>query len=71
MNVMCPRCETICAVQVHEAYENGQRVWGVFHCEHCAFSWRDSEPVTTIDPRRRPRWAQLTNVDLSKLPRLF
>ena len=67
----CPRCETAGAQQVHEGRENGQRLWAAFHCSHCAFSWRDSEPATTIDPRKRPAWAQLKNADLGKLRRLF
>lgn len=71
MSAICPRCETAGAVQVYEAHENGQRIWGAFHCGHCAFSWRDSEPATTIDPRKRPAWAQLKNVDLGKLRRLL
>lgn len=71
MSAICPRCETPGAALMHEAQENGQRVWSAFHCGHCAFSWRDSEPATTIDPRKRPAWAQLKNADLGKLRRLF
>jgi hypothetical protein len=71
MSANCPRCETAGAQQVYEGRENGQRIWAVFHCDHCAFSWRDSEPASTIDPRKRPAWAQLKNVDLGKLRRLF
>lgn len=34
MSVPCPRCETAGAQQVHEAHENGQRLWAAFHCGH-------------------------------------
>jgi C4-type Zn-finger protein len=68
---ICPRCEERRIVQVHEGHEQGKRVWGVWHCDHCAFTWRDSEPASTIDPRKRPGWSQLKGVDLSRLRQLF
>lgn len=71
MSQVCPRCESSNVVQVFEAKDAGQRLWGAFHCSHCAFSWRDSEPEVSIDPKKRPAWAQLKNVELSKLRRLF
>lgn len=71
MSTICPRCETPDARLMHEAQESGRRLWSVLHCAHCAFTWRDSEPATTIDPLKRPKWAQLKGVDLVGLRRLF
>lgn len=71
MSVVCPRCESPDTQAMHEGHEQGQRLWTVHHCGACAFTWRDSEPATTIDPLKRPKWAQLKGVDLGRLRRLF
>lgn len=56
----CPRCQ---ASQAHlrEEYqgrEGGKVIWRVYHCERCAFTWRDSEPAATIDNKQREAWFQ-------------
>lgn len=71
MNTTCPRCETANGRMMYEGREAGRLLWSAYHCGHCAFSWRDSEPATTIDPAKRPKWAQLKDADLSRLRRLF
>ncbi len=71
MSEICPRCETRSATRVHSGHEQGKKVWEVWHCGHCAFTWRDSESPAVIDPSQRPRWAQLTGVDLDRLRQLF
>lgn len=65
MTKLCPRCEAETTKQVHAGLENGAVLWRVFHCDHCAFTWRDSEPEASINPKRRPEWAQLKDVDLN------
>ena len=63
----CPRCAVANAAPMHVGSENGQPLWTVWHCAACAYTWRDSEPAETIDPRKRPAWAQLQGVDLNSL----
>lgn len=71
MTEICPRCEEQHIQLVHEGREQGQRVWGVWHCTHCAFTWRDTEAALVINARQRPAWAQLKGVDLGRLRQLF
>ena len=47
----CPRCR---ADRSHcrkewEGAESGKRVWTVWHCLRCSFTWRDSEPARSTD----------------------
>ena len=56
---------------MHEGLEDGKPLWAVWHCNQCAFTWRDSEPATSIDPAKRPAWAQLDVADLGRLRRLL
>lgn len=63
----CPRCESTTVALMHQGEERGERLWSIWHCHHCAFTWRDSEPPVSIDPGRRPSWAQLEGVDLNAL----
>jgi C4-type Zn-finger protein len=64
---ICPRCETDKTAQMRQGKEHGKVIWSVWHCHHCAFTWRDSEPAASIDPAQRPAWAQLKGVDLNTL----
>ena len=67
MNTICPRCESDQTSLLHTGLENNKPLWRVFHCHHCAFTWRDSEPEESINPAKRPDWAQLKGVDLENL----
>lgn len=52
---ICPRCHAGVTVTDYEARVAGQIVWTIFRCGKCAFSWRSSEPETTIGLDRRDR----------------
>ncbi|MBB5547695.1 non-oxidative hydroxyarylic acid decarboxylases subunit D [Paraburkholderia fungorum] len=67
MNPPCPRCESQAAALMHQGIDNGERVWSIWHCSRCAFTWRDSEPPESIDLRKRAAWSQLKGVDLTRL----
>ena len=71
MTEPCPRCEGGATKPVHAGLEGGAILWQVFHCDHCAFTWRDSEPESSINPRRRPEWAQLKGIDLNKFKQII
>ncbi|MFZ2628458.1 MAG: non-oxidative hydroxyarylic acid decarboxylases subunit D [Rugosibacter sp.] len=67
MSTNCPRCASAKTAQMHVGMENGQPLWTVWHCQSCAYTWRDSEPAASIDPQSRPAWAQLQGVDFDSL----
>lgn len=66
----CPRCQSDekHLRSEYEGRENGELLWTVYHCERCAFSWRDSEPAESIDYARRESWFQVDADDLDKYP---
>jgi hypothetical protein len=48
----CPRCqaeENKIRTEHKGLNAKGELVWTIFNCESCAFTWRDSEPASTID----------------------
>ena len=52
----CPRCQAIpdeVRTEHRGLNADGELVWTIFHCTSCAFSWRDSEPATSIDFKKR------------------
>ena len=55
----CPRCAGERNRLEREGREDGRVLWRVFHCERCAFTWRDSEPAASIDPNERDPWFQV------------
>jgi vanillate/4-hydroxybenzoate decarboxylase subunit D len=44
----CPRCQKDKIRIEHKGYHNERLIWTICYCESCSFSWRDSEPETTI-----------------------
>jgi Zn ribbon nucleic-acid-binding protein len=67
MSVQCPRCDSSDTAEVYAGKEDNVILWHVYHCNSCAFTWRDTEPAVTIDPKQRPSWARLKGVDLGSL----
>jgi hypothetical protein len=61
----CPRClaDKKSVRLEHSAARDGVQLWSVLHCTRCSFTWRTSEPPASIDPTRRPKWAQMTSVN--------
>jgi len=56
VSAACPRCNRAELRREHEGHEAGERVWTVWHCSTCSFTWRDTEPAETLDPDQRGRW---------------
>lgn len=47
----CPRCQaehSHCRREL-QGHESGKRVWSIWHCTRCSFTWRDTEPARSID----------------------
>ena len=54
----CPRCnagEEYLRIE-HQGREGAEILWTVYYCQHCCFTWRDSEPAESIDPEQRDPW---------------
>lgn len=45
---LCPRCSSTGAIEDYQGREDNTVVWTIYRCVTCCFSWRDSEPVSTI-----------------------
>ena len=66
--IRCPRCESESTRIEYEGREDGAIVWTVHNCETCRFTWRDSEPGTTISPDKRESFFQIDPDDTDKYP---
>ena len=68
--MICPRCQSDekHLRKEHEGYEQGVLVWTVFHCQRCAFTWRDSEPPESIDHNQRESWFHVDADDTDSYP---
>jgi hypothetical protein len=53
MSDTCPRCLTEETRLEHEGKEQDKLVWRILHCVTCSYTWRDSEPASTVDPKTR------------------
>ena len=47
-DTLCPRCSSPGAIEDYQGREEDMVVWTIFRCKVCCFSWRDSEPASTI-----------------------
>ncbi|MCC7410426.1 MAG: hypothetical protein IT495_02155 [Gammaproteobacteria bacterium] len=66
----CPRCNVAggeCRV-MHEGREDGAIVWTVFHCDRCAFTWRDCEPAVSASWSARPVWTRVNPDEPERYP---
>ncbi len=47
----CPRCQAKPedCVQECQGMEADVLIWTIYHCTRCSFSWRDSEPDSSIN----------------------
>ena len=64
----CPRCN---AGEEHlrieyEGQEGNDLIWTVLYCQRCSFTWRDSEPVESIDYSQREDWLRADPERLEK-----
>jgi vanillate/4-hydroxybenzoate decarboxylase subunit D len=46
--MICPRCESDQAYEVHKADDGS---WEVYRCPRCNFNWRSTEEPAVIDPK--------------------
>jgi hypothetical protein len=64
--MICVRCIEDTARKVAEA-PDGSKVWEVYYCENCNYSWRSTEEaeITCLE-KRDPRF-QLEHLDTNKM----
>jgi hypothetical protein len=64
----CPRCLGTAIRTEYEGREDGTTVWSILYCGTCSFSWRTSEPPSTIDPLVRNPDFRIDASDLDRFP---
>lgn len=64
--IICPRCLGEKSELQHEGRDGDTLVWSIHHCLACSYSWRDSEPASTVDPAVRDIDFRVDASDLSR-----
>ncbi|MDR0513912.1 MAG: hypothetical protein LBG81_01950 [Coriobacteriaceae bacterium] len=61
--MQCVRClKESASVIAHAPDQSG--AWELYYCEHCHYSWRNTEPDYITDISKRDPWAQLAGQDI-------
>ena len=59
MSDTCPRCLTEETRLEYEGKEQDRLVWRILHCVTCSYTWRDSEPPSTVTSwELKSNWAR-------------
>ncbi|MBW1214486.1 non-oxidative hydroxyarylic acid decarboxylases subunit D [Pantoea allii] len=64
--MICPRCEdhsieTMATSPVEDA-------WIVFQCQHCLYTWRNTEPARRTQREHYPEAFRMTQEDIDNAP---
>lgn len=62
----CVRCLKDTATKVADA-PDGSGAWEMYICNHCSFSWRNTEEEDVINPDKRDPYFQLAGVNIDDL----
>jgi len=65
--MICPRCDSEQAYKIFEAPED-PKLWEVYRCPRCNFTWRSSEEEQVTDPRQYSPKFKLTEKQIQELP---
>lgn len=68
---ICPRCESTDTCVDHRGQEDGKTLWSILRCVTCCFSWRDSEPDSTIVVGKRSKDFAVDASNLDKYPKVL
>lgn len=66
--VGCPRCRNRQIRVEYQGREGEEIAWTVLHCLRCSFTWRDSEPATTIVAGQRDQFFTVDARQIDKYP---
>jgi hypothetical protein len=64
--MQCVRCLKDSASTVAVA-PDGSQAWELYHCTHCHYSWRNTEPDYITDISKRDPWGQLSGQDIESV----
>ena len=67
----CPRCGKPHPIVDFIGEEDGTPAWTIRRCDTCCFSWRDSEPASTIDPAVRAAAFAVDTSNMDRFPKIL
>ncbi|GGJ64647.1 hypothetical protein CDQ92_19405 [Sphingopyxis bauzanensis] len=68
---LCPRCSSTGAIEDYQGREDNTVVWTIYRCVTCCFSWRDSEPASTIGAGVRSADFAVDAGNLDRYPKIL
>jgi len=70
-DTLCPRCSSAGAIEDYRGREEDTVVWTIRRCKTCCFSWRDSEPASTIGAGERSADFAVDAANLDRYPKIL
>jgi hypothetical protein len=70
-DTLCPRCSSTDPIEDYQGRENNTVNWKIFRCIACCFSWRDSEPASTIGAGVRSADFAVDAGNLDRYPKIL
>lgn len=64
--MICPRCADTHIELMATSPVKG--VWTVYQCQHCLYTWRDTEPLRRTSREHYPQAFRMTQKDIDDAP---
>ncbi|EGA8857143.1 hypothetical protein ID902_002364 [Salmonella enterica subsp. enterica serovar Orion] len=64
--MICPRCADAHIELMATSPVKG--VWTVYQCQHCLYTWRDTEPLRRTSREHYPQAFRMTQKDIDDVP---
>lgn len=64
--MICPRCADAHIELMATSPVKG--VWTVYQCQHCLYTWRDTEPLRRTSREHYPQAFRMTQKDIDDAP---
>ncbi|EAN0853277.1 hypothetical protein G6162_003324 [Salmonella enterica] len=64
--MICPRCADEHIELMATSPVKG--VWTVYQCQHCLYTWRDTEPLRRTSREHYPQTFRMTQKDIDNAP---
>ncbi len=66
--MICPRCADEKIEVMATSPVKG--VWTVYQCQHCLYTWRDTEPLRRTSREHYPEAFRMTQKDIDEAPQV-
>ncbi|HCI4587143.1 TPA: hypothetical protein NO899_002108 [Klebsiella quasipneumoniae subsp. quasipneumoniae] len=66
--MICPRCADEKIDVMAKSPVKG--VWAVYQCQHCLYTWRDTEPLRRTSREHYPEAFRMTQKDIDEAPQV-